>query len=173
MLIFWCIKWFQRLILNFIVSLAGASLSFRCRLGEFHYITGPDIPVLLSIVDFTVWSLLVFPIHDIIKSIANPVEISFVLLNFGSSRGIERLEVWNNANESRQWNHRHEWFRLIVCGFGQQHKGGWDHMLGYEHIMRLLWLNEGGWLRLRGIISYFLYLIHYFILCFTICNPTK
>lgn len=82
-------------------------LTFVSRLSQLDDITGPDIPILLHIINLTIGSLFIFLIDNIVKSISNPIEITLVLLRLVREWSIQGLEIGDNPHKGRQRKHGH------------------------------------------------------------------
>lgn len=103
-------------------------------IGHLGYIAGPDIPVLLDVVNLAVALLLVLAVYNIVESLPDPVA-EVVLLELGQRNGfVQWLEIRDESDEGRERQHRGEGFGLVTDRLGQEHEWWRDEMLGDQEI---------------------------------------
>lgn len=118
----------------FVGRVVGGGLSS----GHFVEVAGPDVPVLIDVIDLFVALFVIFVVNHVLEGLSDPTEIIVFLSPQHFNRLVQRLEVWNNPHEIRQRQHRSQGLGLVADGLGKQHQGRRDQVLRDEDVERVL-----------------------------------
>ena len=134
----------QGLVVLVLGSIVGVDRRFTVVLfGRFSSVdlvevAGPNVPVLVAVVDSSVALLLVLPVDDVVKCFSDPAELVVFVNKQHVERLVERLKVGDDSHEIGQRKHREERPRFVADWLGEQHQGRRDEVLGDQHVEGLL-----------------------------------
>lgn len=86
--------------------------------GHFVEVAGPDVPVLIDVIDLFVALFVIFVVNHVLEGLSDPTEIIVFLSPQHFNRLVQRLEVRNNPHEIRQRQHRGQGLGLVADGLG-------------------------------------------------------